>query len=142
MEMTIRIAASPDTVWRHLADFEAHSEWMTDAESVVIDGDQRTGVGTRMTVPTRVGPFTTTDVMTVVQWEEGRRIVARHEGVVTGTGSFAIKPDGAVTRLTWSEDLRFPWWMGGRLGHFFAQPILRRIWNGNLDRLRRMLETG
>ena len=42
----------------------------------------------------------------------------RHVGVVTGTGTFTLAPldGGRGTRFEWSEDLRFPWWLGGRLG--------------------------
>ena len=142
MELVTRIAASPDAVWRRLADLESHSEWMGDAEKVIVHGEQRSGVGARMTVPTRIGPFRARDEMTITEWVEGRRIVAEHRGVVTGVGSFEIGADGDGTVLTWREDLRFPWWLGGRLGHLVARPILRRVWSNSLDRFREEVEAG
>jgi hypothetical protein len=93
-----------------------------------------------MRVPTRVGPFRTTDLMTVVEWEEGSLIAVEHEGAVSGQGRFEIRPLGPGTELTWSETLTFPWWLGGSLGAWIARPILRGIWRGNLERLRRRLE--
>jgi hypothetical protein len=59
--------------------------------------------------------------------------------VVTGTGHFLVAPetagDGAArTRLTWDEDLAFPWWLGGAVGAFVARPVLRAVWRGNLRR--------
>jgi hypothetical protein len=92
-----------------------------------------------MRVPTRVGPFRTTDMMTVVEWEEGRSIAVEHLGAVSGLGRFEIRTSGHGTELTWSETLRFPWWLGGRLGAFLARPILRQVWRGNLERFRRRL---
>ena len=46
-----------------------------------------------MEVATKVGPLRTTD-LDVVAWEDGRRIVVRHRGVVAGTGSFTLEPEG------------------------------------------------
>lgn len=94
-----------------------------------------------MEVPTRVGPLTTLDVMTVTQWEEQCFIVARHDGVVTGEGKMEITPDGDATTLVWSEDLRFPWWMGGPLGALVAKPALRWVWTRNLRRFKQRVES-
>jgi hypothetical protein len=41
----------------------------------------------------------------------------------------------AVTELTWEEELRFPWWLGGPVTGAVAAPVLRRVWAGNLRRL-------
>jgi hypothetical protein len=47
---------------------------------------------------------------------------------------------GGATRLTWSEEIDFPWRFGGPLGAAFARPILTLIWRGNLRRLKALLE--
>jgi carbon monoxide dehydrogenase subunit G len=139
LELIVVLAAPLGRVWDELADLGSHSEWMRDAGSIEFVGGQTTGVGTRMRVPTRVGPFRTTDMMTVVEWEEGRSIAVEHLGAVSGLGRFEIRASGHGTELTWSETLRFPWWLGGRLGAFLARPILRQVWRGNLERFRRRL---
>jgi Polyketide cyclase / dehydrase and lipid transport len=133
--------ASPEMVWSELADLQSHPEWMGDAGSIQFVGEQTAGVGTEMVVPTRVGPFRTTDLMRVVGWEEGRLIEVEHVGAVSGVGSFEIQPaPEGHTELLWSETLRFPWWLAGPLGAWLARPILKQIWRGNLDRLRRRVE--
>jgi uncharacterized protein YndB with AHSA1/START domain len=140
IRIVVLIGAPPDRVWAELADLGSHPEWMGDAGSVEFITVQTVGVGTRMRVPTRVGPFRTTDLMTIVEWEEGRLIAVEHEGAVSGRGRFEIRPLGPGTELTWDETLRFPWWLGGPLGAWLARPVLRRIWSENLERLRRRLE--
>jgi hypothetical protein len=94
-----------------------------------------------MEVATRLGPFRTTDVMDVVGWEEGRRIVVHHRGVVSGKGSLGLEPEGPDrSRVIWHEVLELPWRLGGPVGGVVAAPILRRVWGRNLRRLKRQIE--
>jgi hypothetical protein len=67
-----------------------------------------------------------------------------HVGLVTGTGRFTLRRSarGGGTRFTWSEQLRFPWWMGGPVGAAVAAPVLRRMWRKNLANLKRRVEGG
>jgi len=102
--------------------------------------DRTAGVGTKMNVPTRIGPLRTTDVMTVVEWVEGRLIAVEHVGAVSGKGRFEISPSGSGTELRWSEILEFPWWLGGAVGAWLARPVLRRVWSRNLQALKERLE--
>jgi len=131
----MNFAASPERLWAELADLVSHSEWMADAGTVRFVTDQRSGVGTQMRVPTRIGPLRTDDLMTVVEWVEGRAIAVEHVGVVSGVGRFEVAPSGQGSQLWWRETLRFPWWLGGPIGAGLARPILKRVWSGNLARL-------
>jgi Polyketide cyclase / dehydrase and lipid transport len=133
--LIVEIPAPPDLVWAELADLSSHHFWMADADEIIFEGKERAGVGTRMQVPTRVGPFRTTDLMEVTEWDEGRALAVDHVGAVSGSGRFELEPIEAGTRLTWSEQLRFPWWLGGPVGAWMAAPVLKRIWKGNLSRL-------
>ena len=81
--------------------------------------------------------------MEITEWEPEQAMGVRHDGLVTGTGRFTLEPldGGRRTRFTWEEDLTFPWWLGGGLGERVGgQAVMRRIWRGNLDRLRTLVE--
>ncbi len=135
IEITIRYEAPAAAVWSELADLASHSEWMADAGAIEFVDSKTEGLGTQMRVPTRIGPFQTTDIMTVVEWEEGRTVGVEHVGAVSGVGRFVVEASRSGSVLTWSERLRFPWWLGGPIGAWIAQPLLRHIWRGNLRRL-------
>jgi hypothetical protein len=135
--------APPDAVWRSLEPIETHIEWMADAEVIRFTTDQTRGVGTRFDCVTAIGPIRLTDRMEITEWVPGVAMGVRHVGVVTGNGRFVLAPldGGRRTRLRWDEELRFPWWLGGPVGAAVAgRTVLRRIWSGNLERLRRRVE--
>ena len=88
-----------------------------------------------MQVPTGIGPFRTTDAMTVVEWVEGSLIAVEHSGAFHGKGRFHLEAVPEGTKLTWSEELRAPWWLGGRVGVWLATPWLKKVWRSNLARL-------
>jgi hypothetical protein len=48
---------------------------------------------------------------------------------------------GASTEFCWEERLTFPWWLGSAAGERFGRPVLQRIWEGNLRRLKAKVET-
>lgn len=122
-------------VWRHLADLEGHISWMRDAESVRFASPVRRGVGTTLVVRTRIGPFRTDDLLEVVGWAEGRSITVQHGGLVKGTGQLRVDPSEDGCHVTWTEDLVFPWWLGGSITGWLAAPVLRWTWRRNLDLL-------
>jgi carbon monoxide dehydrogenase subunit G len=135
------VAAPRAVVWDALADIASHVEWMADAESIEFISEQHRGAGTTFACRTKVGPLTTIDKMTVTEWVEGTRMGVAHTGIVTGTGLFELHDSNTKsTRMTWAEDLRFPKFLGGRVGAFVAKPGLRRIWHGNLRRFAQLVE--
>ncbi len=139
--ISIEIDAPPETVWAELERLEDHVEWMADAESMTFTTDQTRGVGTVAEVATVIGPLRTTDVMRFVEWEDGRSMSVRHEGLVSGTGTFVLDAIGGDrTRVTWREELDFPIHFGGPIGETVATPVFRRIWRGNLERLKARVE--
>jgi carbon monoxide dehydrogenase subunit G len=134
---SIEIPAARAVVWDELADLSSHVEWMADAHSIEFLGPDRSGVGTRMEVETRFGPLRTRDLMEVTVWAPPERMAVVHRGLFTGTGEFTLDEAGPdATRVTWREDIRFPWWFGGRIGAWFAAPVFRWVWRRNLRRLR------
>ena len=141
IEISVDIDRTPEQVWDDVRHVASHAEWMKDAVAIRFLSEGTEGVGTRFECDTRVGPLQVTDVMEITAWDEGRRMGVVHEGVVTGHGQFTLAPTPAGgTRFAWEEELDFPWWLGGAAGEVVAAPVLRRIWRGNLRRLKDRLE--
>jgi carbon monoxide dehydrogenase subunit G len=137
IDVSVDIPASIDEVWQDLARIESHVEWMRDAVEIEFLAGPRRGVGTRIRVPTRIGPLRTVDYITFTAWEAPNRMVVAHEGLFTGCGEFALRSTGTGTELTWREQIQFPAAFGGALGARIGAPILRRVWRANLDRFAR-----
>ena len=143
--MTIRvgitISAPPSAVWDVLEPIERHVDWMVDAERISFTTDRTRGVGTSFDCLTRVGPFRLNDRMTVTRWEPAHAMGIEHRGIVTGRGEFTLEASAAdQTEFTWTEELAFPWYMGGRAGAAAAAPVLRAVWSRNLRHLKALVE--
>ncbi len=142
VSVSVRLPLSIQQAWQKLSDLEDHVNWMADAERIDFEGDQRSGAGVVMNVLTRVGPFTTTDVIEVVEWDPPRLIGVEHTGLFTGRGRFLLDAtDDRDTLFTWEEEIIFPWYLGGPFGAAVAKPVLSLIWKRNLARLKGSLES-
>lgn len=142
INVAIELDATADEVWAVVEPVERHVDWMADAVAIHFETDQTRGVGTRFLCDTKVGPITLQDRMEITEWEPGRRMGVRHTGVVTGSGVFVLEPIdlGRRTRFTWSEELHFPWFLGGRLGELVGgQFVMKQIWKRNLRELDRLV---
>jgi len=137
--VAVLIDAPLERVWEAAADLASHVEWMADAEQIDFVATQRSGIGTRMQVTTRLGPFRTIDVIEVTAWEPKRRIGVSHQGLVRGEGEFRLDAVAGGVIVTWSESLHFPWKFGGWIGGGLSRPLFRWIWRRNLDQLRQRL---
>ena len=139
ISLSISLPRTSAVVWEELRHIERHVEWMNDAVSITFLSEQRSGVGTSFSCLTKVGPFTTRDVMRVTRWEEGRVMGVAHGGLISGEGVFLLHANEHSTVMTWQEHLHFPWWVGGRLSAAIIAPVLRIIWRKNLKNFRTQL---
>lgn len=140
--VSIVIDAPPAAVWATVEPVERHVDWMADAEAIRFEGAQTRGVGTRFVCDTRVGPLKLADRMEITSWVPEREMGVRHQGLVTGTGRFTLtaSADGG-TLFAWEEELRFPWFLGARLGELIGgQLVLKAIWRRNLRSLKQLVE--
>ena len=136
--MATDLDAPPTRVWELLEPVETHVDWMRDATAIRFVGEQTRGVGTTFDCDTKVGPLRLVDRMEITEWEPATVMGVRHTGVVTGSGRFTLEPIdlGRRTRFTWSEELRFPWWLAGRVGEAIGgRVVMRAIWRRNLRAL-------
>lgn len=141
--VSIDLEAPPSRVWEVVEPIERHVDWMADAVAIRFHGDQQRGVGTRFACDTKVGPIKLTDQMEITEWIPGEAMGVKHTGLVTGTGIFTLAPldAGQRTRFTWSEQLTFPWWLGGRLGEIVGGGlVMKAIWRRNLKKLKILVE--
>ena len=137
IRVSTTIEAPLDSVWDYVRRIDSHTEWMADAESISFHGSQTEGVGTAFDCLTRVGPLRLNDAMVVTEWAEKKAIGVRHTGLVTGEGRFTLAPAGTErTEFCWTEELQFPWWMGGLLGDMVGARVLEWVWRRNLKTLR------
>jgi Polyketide cyclase / dehydrase and lipid transport len=144
MQLTIAISigAPPGTVWDVIEPIEQHVDWMADAEAITFTGPTTRGMGTTFDCATRVGPLRVVDRMRIIEWVPDRTMGIEHRGWVRGAGRFSLTSVGpSSTEFTWSEQLVFPWWMGGAFGAAAARPVLRAIWRRNLRRLKAIVES-
>ena len=137
------IDAPPASVWAAVENIESHTEWMKDAVRITFKSEQHSGVGAEFECLTRVGPLFTTDKFVVTQWRPGELMGIEHRGAVTGDAEFRLEPDGARPH---------PFLLGGatpvpvvaRRSRRRARgaPVLRRLWSGNVARLKASIEKG
>ena len=142
--VSVEIDAPTDRVWEVVEPVERHVDWMADAVAIRFTGEQTRGIGTTFECDTKVGPITLVDKMEITDWEPGERMGVRHSGVVTGSGHFTLEPIdlGRRTRFTWTEELVFPWWLGGPLGALVGgRVVMGAIWRRNLRTLARIVES-
>lgn len=143
IEVATTIEATPEEVWARIEDIGTHVDWMADATAIRFTSDQTSGVGATFDCDTKVGPLKLTDAMMITEWEPGRSMGVRHEGLVTGEGRFTLTAlDDGRTEFAWAERLRFPWWMGGPVAGALGAPVLRGLWRKNLRRLKALVESG
>ena len=143
ISVSVEIDAPPTAVWTVIEPIERHVDWMTDARAIRFDNDQTRGVGTRFVCDTKVGPITLADQMEITDWAPPNRMGVRHSGIVTGVGAFELEAidRGRRTRFTWDEELRFPWYLAGRLGETIGDPlVIKPIWRRNLRHLKNQIE--
>ena len=138
LRVSTTVEAPPDDVWADLADISSHVEWMRDAVAIDFTSEQHQGAGTTFACATKVGPFRLTDHMEITAWSPGQAMGVRHVGLVTGDGTIRLRARRrGRTKITWSERLVFPWWMGGPVGAVVATPVLWWVWRWSMRNLRR-----
>ncbi len=127
-------------VWERVSDLTSHVTWMQDAKEIRLRSLQHEGMGTEIECLTQVGPFRTRDVLRVTDWKPRSRITMEHLGSIKGTGTIALEAYGSTTHVVWTEEILFPWWIGGSFTGAAAKLILHEVWASNLHRLKRICE--
>ena len=136
------IDAPIERVWAVVADIEDQPRWMLEMKSVRLLTTGPIGVGTRGEATVRIMGISTTDPVTITEFEPPTRFAIRHEGSFTGGGVITLESgvDGTTTIVRWEETLIGP--VFPYLGAIVQTPILGAIFQADLERLRVIVESG
>jgi uncharacterized membrane protein len=136
----IEIDAPIGAVWDRLVDIEHQPEWMTDLTAVRVTTPGPTGVGTRADGDIRILGVRISDPVEVVEFSPPHRFAIRHGGRFTGDGVITLDTldGGRRTRVEWAETLVPP--ILPNLGSIIQGPILGRIFQADLERLKLLVE--
>jgi len=136
----IVIDAPIERVWTELADIEGQPRWMREMKAVRLLTPPPPGVGTVGEADVRIFGIGVSDPVTITEWEPPRSFAIVHEGVFSGGGVIELEPgaDGTTTIVRWDETIVPPVlpWLGGVIG----RPVLGRIFQGDLERFRDLVE--
>lgn len=128
-------------VWAIVADVAGQPRWMRDLKAITFMTSGPVGRGTRAVGRVRILGVPVEDVVEITAFEPPTRFAIRHEGLVAGSGEIRLEPgvDGTTTIVRWSERLAPP-----VLPHLAARlqaPLLRWVFQEDLHRLARLVET-
>ncbi|MEX0983580.1 MAG: SRPBCC family protein [Actinomycetota bacterium] len=142
VERSITLPCDAPTAWAILTDWEEQATWMRDADSVRVVSADRTGVGVRLAVRTRLlGIPAFTEPMEVTRWDPPRVLTIRHGGPVRGEGTWRLTEHGpSVTRFTWTEDVGLAVPLLGETAAWCYRPLMRILMGRGQADLRRRLQ--
>jgi len=142
LRMLTVVEAPIKTTWVVLADIPLQPEWMREMKEVRLLTPGPTGVGTRGEATVRIAGISVSDPVEVTAFEPPVRFAIRHEGLFTGAGVITLEAgaDGTTTIVRWDETLVPPFLP--ELGALLLAPVLRSIFQADLHRLGRLVETG
>ena len=142
LEMLAVVDAPIDTTWAVVADIPRQVEWMREMKSVSVDtpgpvARRDAGPGDRAD-PRHPGHRP----VEITELEPPARYAIRHLGLFAGDGLITLEAgaDGTTTIVRWQERLAPP--VLPALGAAVQAPILRSIFQADLLRLKRLVETG
>ena len=142
MDMLTVIDAPIEDTWAIVADIPRQPEWMHDMKQVTIETPGPVRPGTRGEATVRILGISVSDPVEITELEQPRRFAVRHDGLFTGDGVITLQEgaDGTTTIVRWRETLVPP--ILPELGARVQAPILTRVFQDDLHRLKRLVETG
>jgi len=146
LQREVDVAAPPTLVWDVVTDWPRQGEWIPLTRVERLDAADR--LGGRFRAWSGVGPVGFWDPMTITAWERtpggGGRCEVLHRGaVVKGEGEFTVLALGEnASRFVWAEMVVVPGGRLGAVGFRLARPVVERIIDRGLRRVRDLVEAG
>jgi carbon monoxide dehydrogenase subunit G len=144
LERTVDVAAPAAEVWDYVTDWPRQGEWIPQTR--VENLDEARGLGGRFRAWSGIGPVGFWDPMTITAWERdadgGGRCEVLHLGaVVKGEGEFAVVARGpGASTFVWAEVVVVPLGAVGALGWRLVRPLVERLIDRGLARMRSLVE--
>lgn len=124
---SIALPCSLSEAWEALTRWERQVDWILDADRIAVVSSERSGIGVRLDVHTRVFQISAfTERVEVVGWDPPHRLEIAHGPPVRGRGTWALTPIDAGTRFTWTEDVELGFPIVGAATRIYA-PVARRL---------------
>jgi uncharacterized membrane protein len=142
MRMMEVIDAPIEHVWEVVSDIPLQVEWMREMKSVTVNPPGPARVGTVGTATVRIMGISVSDDVEVTVVDPPHTYAIRHDGLFQGGGIITLEAgaDGTTTVVRWAETL-IPPFLPNLFGMVQA-PILQRIFQDDLRRLKALVETG
>jgi hypothetical protein len=136
------LPAPPEQVWKHIRRWEEQARWIRDAVWVRVVTQEREGEGVRIRVLNRVfGIPLFIEQLEVVEWDPPASLVMAHRSFVRGVGTWELQERDAATVFVWAEELWLPIPVLGALALWVYRPFMRRLMEGSLAGLQRLIES-
>lgn len=142
LRMLVIVDAPPEETWAVVSDIPLQPEWMHEMKEVRLKTPGPVHAGSMGEATVRIAGISVTDVVEVTAFEPPTRFAIRHEGLFTGEGLITLEPGagGTTTIVRWDETLVPP--LLPMLGALLLAPVLRSVFQADLHRLKRLVETG
>jgi uncharacterized membrane protein len=142
LDLLVVVDAPVTRTWEVLADIPRQPEWMTDMKEVRMTTPGPVEARSRGEALVRILGVPVRDPVEVTVWEPPTRFAVRHDGMVRGGGVMDLEPgvDGTTTVVRWAETLIAP--VLPHLAAALGAPVLRRVFQDDLFRLKRLVEAG
>jgi hypothetical protein len=140
VQREVVLPTTSERAWQVLTDWERQAEWMHDADRVVVRTATREGVGTEISVRTRVLAVPLfVERLEVIEWDPPRALRIAHRSFVRGVGTWTLEDVGAGTLFRWTEDVALPVPVLGELAMRAYRPFMRYLMGGAMRDLRALL---
>ena len=141
-EMSTYIEASPETVFRYIADIRQHGEWSAEPLEIKLEAGPTHGQGATFTTTAHVGKSKIAAQVCVIAEEppvrfvyESKDLFGHHRWTMTS------RPEGTGTRLTQRmERLQGPLWLRILQPYIMWPSVGRRSVGKGLARIKSRLE--
>lgn len=136
----VDIDAPIERVWEVATDIPGQPRWMRDMVSVRILSEGPVHAGTQASGTIRILGIEVEDPITVTAFDAPSLFEISHDGIYRGRGELRFTTISSGTHIRWTETLRAP-----LLPHLAAAvqgPVFRTVFQADLERLKRLVETG